>query len=659
MEDDDVGYEWAWGKGQFDGKIVLFNSNLAAGGYKCSLCNLKLDKRFDNLMKHIKSAHEALAGNDVKVLTKGIPRIKIKCPFCKKGFDLTGGKEARHLAVCQARIRSTSGGRMSASGEDSVKSKARADRARMEVRETVGKIKSNGEYKVRQRKIIDYKVLAGKGKVLDSPARKKIVHSRLHQSKHVTKSKLEKRRNKVLSVEPVTKERSLVRADVDSEESVEILEGDEKSDKEINHRKRKVVDYRALAGMSKASIMVQPDKNTLDVETPKISSEMKPSSKESATLTTSKAKGMLDMGKSEDLVGNKNGLDCAVNQLEGDDIERITNLKKEYDEKIQKLRIDEKRHIRIIEDLKREKYVYDKEKKAMQTENYNLMKAKTALGNKVKDMKRKIEDSSKIDKLDFKKVKVIKVLGEGTFGKVKKAEYKGQLVALKEMTIHWTTLIEMIVSLKVKGDNLVGATCIGIDWNELDVSKSKITIGMEVCDTDLQRLMNRKRGEKRGTKESIGWKIDVLFGSAQALDQLHSIPIIHRDIKPENLLMKGNTVKLADYGLSELGDRGWTRSGTPGYISPEVLDSERLRTSYSTKADVWSLGAVFHEILVDEYLVQDGKNEEECHNPNQQWKDAEPPLMRHAELCKMMLIQNPKHRISAYNFLSKLTDIKM
>ncbi len=53
--------------------------------------------------------------------------------------------------------------------------------------------------------------------------------------------------------------------------------------------------------------------------------------------------------------------------------------------------------------------------------------------------------------------------------------------------------------------------------------------------------------------------------------------VIHRDIKPENLIFVDKNsleIKVIDYGLAEYVQDPevlFKRSGTPGYVSPEIL----------------------------------------------------------------------------------------
>ncbi|OCL00389.1 kinase-like protein [Cenococcum geophilum 1.58] len=90
------------------------------------------------------------------------------------------------------------------------------------------------------------------------------------------------------------------------------------------------------------------------------------------------------------------------------------------------------------------------------------------------------------------------------------------------------------------------------------------------------------------------------FGCLTAsLAYLHKAQIRHKDIKPQNILVKGNTVLLADFGLSfDWSDskRGTTEGATamtPRYSAPEVVDYEPRNSS----SDIWSLGCVFLDII--------------------------------------------------------------
>ena len=95
-----------------------------------------------------------------------------------------------------------------------------------------------------------------------------------------------------------------------------------------------------------------------------------------------------------------------------------------------------------------------------------------------------------------------------------------------------------------------------------------------------------------------------------ALQFAHDEGVVHRDIKPENILIdKRGRVKIADFGLAKLlgqesVDRGLTATqqvmGTLRYMAPEQMEGAK---SVDHRADIYSLGVVFYELLTGELPI--------------------------------------------------------
>jgi serine/threonine protein kinase len=118
--------------------------------------------------------------------------------------------------------------------------------------------------------------------------------------------------------------------------------------------------------------------------------------------------------------------------------------------------------------------------------------------------------------------------------------------------------------------------------------------------------LNLRQLEQAG-KLSPREALQIIPQICEALQFAHDEGIVHRDIKPENVLLdKKGRVKIADFGLARIlghepEDFRLTRArevmGTLHYMAPEQVEKPQ---SVDHRADIFSLGVVFYEMLTGE-----------------------------------------------------------
>ena len=94
--------------------------------------------------------------------------------------------------------------------------------------------------------------------------------------------------------------------------------------------------------------------------------------------------------------------------------------------------------------------------------------------------------------------------------------------------------------------------------------------------------------------------LEYLAQIANGLDAIHALGVLHRDLKPANVMLRDDgSLALIDFGVAKLHDASSDLTelgeifGTPYYMSPEQGEGAPV----DERADIYSLGVVFHEML--------------------------------------------------------------
>jgi predicted Ser/Thr protein kinase len=207
----------------------------------------------------------------------------------------------------------------------------------------------------------------------------------------------------------------------------------------------------------------------------------------------------------------------------------------------------------------------------------------------------------------FPQLEVLELLGQGGMGIVYKARQRSldRLVALKVMppdAARETGFVERFTREARTLARLQHANIVQI--HDFGTSDGLCWLLMEYVDgANLREAM-------RGGGLTPAQALAIVPQVCDALQYAHEQGVVHRDIKPENILIdRAGRVRIADFGLAKIVQRTpvdvtLTRAGqvmgTLHYMAPEQY---RTPDSVDHRADIYSLGVVFYEMLTGELPI--------------------------------------------------------
>uniref|UniRef100_G1NQ76 NIMA related kinase 3 n=1 Tax=Meleagris gallopavo TaxID=9103 RepID=G1NQ76_MELGA len=241
---------------------------------------------------------------------------------------------------------------------------------------------------------------------------------------------------------------------------------------------------------------------------------------------------------------------------------------------------------------------------------------------------------------------VLKVLGEGSFGRALLVQHKvsDQKYAMKEIRLPVSSSDaqnsrkEAILLAKMKHPNVVA-------YKESFEGKYKnVKYLPTVC---LSPIFPTKL-----CLSILCWFVQMCLG----VKHIHDKRVLHRDIKSKNVFLTQNgKVKLGDFGSARLlahpMSYACTYVGTPYYVPPEIWES----MPYNNKSDIWSLGCILYELCTLRHPFQANSWK---HLILKICKGSYSPLPAHYSyelhyLIKQMFKRNPKNRPSATTILAR------
>merc|ERR1740130_606019 len=221
--------------------------------------------------------------------------------------------------------------------------------------------------------------------------------------------------------------------------------------------------------------------------------------------------------------------------------------------------------------------------------------------SKVEPPKRSVHHTLKLDEF-----KVLRIIGQGTFGRVKLAQHtpSSRVMAMKCLQKQQIWQQKQVTNVLNEKDAMEAIDhpfvlkLLGTFQNN-----DQLFFFLEIVQGgELWSLLYQSAALPRmrlGGFEEITARIyaaEVIAG----LGYVHKCGYMYRDLKPENLMVdKHGYLKIVDFGFCKkipFGKKSQTLCGTPEYLSPELV----LQKGHTHCVDYWAFGCLVYELLTND-----------------------------------------------------------
>jgi serine/threonine protein kinase len=167
---------------------------------------------------------------------------------------------------------------------------------------------------------------------------------------------------------------------------------------------------------------------------------------------------------------------------------------------------------------------------------------------------------------------------------------------------HELFIREARITASLNHPNIVAVHDMGLDENGAPFYTMAYLRGLPLT-TVLKRIRENRPWES--SYYTLDRRLRIFQRVCNAVNYAHSLNICHLDIKPDNVnIGEFGEVRLFDWGLACETDvrgrallKGSRLKGSPGYMSPEQISTNKAAPPVSKSSDIFALGALLYALL--------------------------------------------------------------